>query len=116
MRAGINSAVEFGPYLIVNGKNQIKNSNSGGIQPRTAIGQKKDGTIIMVCIDGRKPGYSLGATLMDLQNVFNKYGAHNAANLDGGSSSTMYYNGKLVNKPSTPIGERYLPNAIIVKK
>ena len=113
---GIKSAVEFGPYLIVNGKNQIKNSNSGGIHPRMAIGQKKDGTFIFVAIDGRQPGYSLGTNLLELQNIFNKYDAYNAANLDGGSSATMVYNGKVVNKTSTPIGERYLPNAIIVEK
>lgn len=113
---GIESAVDFGPYLIVNGNNQIKKSNAGGLHPRAAIGQKKDGTIIFVVIDGRQPGYSLGTTLLELQNIFEKYGAYNAANLDGGSSATMYYNGEVVNKTSTPMGQRYLPNAIIVDK
>lgn len=113
---GIVSAVEFGPFIIVNGKNQITNSNSGGIQPRMAIGQKKDGTMIFVAIDGRQPGYSLGTTLLELQKIFEKYDAYNAANLDGGSSATMYNNGKVVNKTSTPMGERYLPNAFIISK
>lgn len=113
---GVESAVEFGPYLIVNGKNQITNASSGGIHPRTAIGQRQDGTFIFVVIDGRQPGYSLGTNLLELQNIFNKYEAYNAANLDGGSSSTMYYNGKVINKTSTPIGERYLPNAFIVEQ
>lgn len=116
MNAGIESAVEFGPFLIVNGKNQITNSSSGGIHPRMGIGQKKDGTFIFVVVDGRQPGYSIGTNLLEMQNIFNRYGAYNAANLDGGSSATMYYNGKVVNKTSTPIGERYLPNAFIVKK
>ena len=116
LNAGIESAVEFGPYIIVNGKNQITNASSGGIHPRMAIGQKKDGTFIFVVVDGRQPGYSIGTNLLELQNIFNKYDAHNAANLDGGSSATMYYNGKVVNKTSTPMGERYLPNAFIVKK
>ena len=116
LNVGIESAIEFGPYLIVNGKNQITNSSSGGIHPRTAIGQKKDGTFIFVVIDGRQPGYSLGTNLLELQNIFNKYEAYNAANLDGGSSSTMYYNGKIINKTSTSMGERYLPNAFIVEK
>ena len=116
LNAGIESAVEFGPFIIVNGNNQIKNSNSGGIHPRMAIGQRKDGTFIFVVIDGRQPGYSLGTNLLELQNIFNKYDAYNAANLDGGSSATMYYNGKVVNKTSTPMGERYLPNAFIVEK
>lgn len=116
IKAGIESAVEFGPYIIVNGNNQITNSSSGGIHPRMAIGQKKDGTFLFVVIDGRQPGYSIGTNLLELQNIFNKYGAYNAANLDGGSSATMYYNGKVVNKTSTPMGERYLPNAFIVEK
>lgn len=114
--AGIESAVEFGPYLIVNGNNQITNQNSGGIHPRTAIGQRKDGTFIFVVVDGRQPGYSIGTNLLELQNIFNKYDAYNAANLDGGSSSTMCYDGKVINKTSTPAGERYLPNAFIVEK
>lgn len=116
MNAGIESAVEFGPYLIVNGKNQITNASSGGIHPRMGIGQKKDGTFIFVVVDGRQPGYSIGTNLLEMQNIFNRYGAYNAANLDGGSSATMYYNGKVVNKTSTPMGERYLPNAFIVKE
>lgn len=116
MNAGIESAVEFGPYLIVNGKNQITNASSGGIHPRMGIGQKKDGTFIFVVVDGRQPGYSIGTNLLEMQNIFNRYDAYNAANLDGGSSATMYYNGKVVNKTSTPIGERYLPNAFIVKE
>lgn len=116
LNVGIESGLQFGPYIIVNGNNQIKKSNAGGLHPRMAIGQKKDGTMIFVCIDGRQPGYSVGATLLELQNIFERYGAYNAANLDGGSSATMYYNGKVVNKTSTPIGERYLPDAIIVTK
>lgn len=116
LNAGIESAVEFGPYLIVNGKKQITNSSSGGIHPRMAIGQKKDGTFLFVVVDGRQPGYSIGTNLLELQNIFSRYDAYNAANLDGGSSATMYYNGKIVNKTSTPIGERYLPNAFIVKQ
>lgn len=113
---GIVSGLQFGPYIIVNGHNQITKSNAGGLHPRMAIGQKKDGTIIFVCIDGRQPGYSLGATQLELQNIFERYGAYNAANLDGGSSATMVYDGKRVNKTSTPMGERYLPNAFIVEK
>ena len=113
---GIESGLQFGPYIIVNGNNQITNSSSGGIHPRTAIGQKQDGTFVFVVIDGRQPGYSLGTNLLELQNIFNRYDVYNAANLDGGSSSTMVYNGEVVNKTSTPIGQRYLPNAFIVEE
>ncbi len=55
LNAGIEDAIKFGPYLIVNGNKQIQNANSGGIHPRTAIGQRKDGTMILVVIDGRQP-------------------------------------------------------------
>ncbi len=116
MDIGIVSGLQFGPFIIVNGHKQIQKANAGGLHPRMAIGQKKDGTMIFVCIDGRQPGYSIGATQLELQNIFEKYDAYNAANLDGGSSATMYYDGKIVNKTSTPAGERYLPNAIIVTK
>ena len=93
-------AVSFGPALIVNGKPTItKGDGNWGIAPRTAIGQKKDGSVILLTIDGRSVK-SLGATLLDVQNILLQYGAVNASNLDGGSSSTMYYNGKVINNPS----------------
>ena len=92
-------AVSFGPALIVNGKPTITKDDGGwGLAPRTAIGQKKDGTILMLTIDGRN-AKSKGATLLDVQNILLQYGAVNASNLDGGSSSTMYYNGKVINNP-----------------
>lgn len=114
--AGIESAIKFGPYIIVNGKPQIKNSTAGGIHPRTAIGQRQDGTMILVVIDGRQPGYSIGTNLLELQTIFERYGAYNAANLDGGYSTTMCFDGKLLNIPSTYMGQRCLPNAFIVEK
>ena len=109
-------AVAFGPVLIINGQPTIRNGNGGwGIQPRTAIGQRKDGAILMLVIDGRQSG-SIGATLKNVQDILLKYGAYNAFNLDGGASSTMVYNGKLVNKPSDIMGQRYVPSAFIVTK
>jgi exopolysaccharide biosynthesis protein len=111
----IRDAVSFGPNLIVNGKPMIKSGDGGGgIQPRTAIAQRQDGTVLFLAIDGRQKN-SLGATLKDVQNVFLKYGAYNAANLDGGSSSTMILDNQLVNKPSDILGERALPSAFIIK-
>ncbi|MCM0649832.1 phosphodiester glycosidase family protein [Clostridium swellfunianum] len=111
----IRDAVNFGPFLIVNGEPTIKGGNGGGgLQPRTAIGQRKDGTVLMLVIDGRRID-SIGATLKEVQDLMLEHGAFNAANLDGGSSSTMFYGGQLVNKPSTPAGERLLPSAFIVK-
>lgn len=112
----ITDAVSFGPTIIVNGYPTIRSGNGGwGIQPRTAIGQKKDGTILMLVIDGRQAD-SLGATLKNVQDILLSYGAYNAYNLDGGASSTMVYDDKLINKPSDIMGERYVPCAFIVTK
>ncbi|HWQ61470.1 MAG TPA: phosphodiester glycosidase family protein [Negativicutes bacterium] len=113
---GVAEAVTFGPTLIINGKKLITQGDGGwGIAPRTAIGQRKDGTILFLVIDGRQPGYSIGATLLDVQNILFEQGAYTAANLDGGSSATLFYNGKVVNKPADMLGERMVPTAFIVK-
>ncbi len=112
---GIEEGVSFGPPLIVNGKPTITKGDGGwGIAPRTAIGQKATGEVLLLVIDGRSLT-SLGATLRDVQDILLKYGAVNAANLDGGSSTTMYFNGKVINKPSDKLGERTVPTAFIVK-
>jgi exopolysaccharide biosynthesis protein len=111
----IRDAVNFGPFLIVNGEPSIKGGNGGGgLQPRTAIGQRKDGAVLLLVIDGRKID-SVGATLKEVQDIMLEQGAYNAANLDGGSSTTMFYGGQLINKPSTPAGERLLPSAFLIK-
>lgn len=78
--------------LIVNGETREIDGNGGGANPRTAIGQKADGTILLLVTDGRGSSGHLGATASDLIRIMKKYGAVNAANLDGGSSSSMYYN------------------------
>ena len=80
-----------------------------------SFGQKKDGTVLFLVIDGRQPSYSIGATLRDVQNILYEEGAYIAANLDGGSSSTLYMNGNVVNKPADLLGERMIPTAFIVK-
>lgn len=108
--------ITFGPPLIVDGQKMITDGDGGwGIGPRTAIGQKKDGTVIFLVIDGRQPGYSTGATLRDVQDVLYEEGCYIAANLDGGSSTTLYYNSKVVNKPADLLGERMIPTAFIVE-
>ena len=81
----------FGPALIINGTiNQKAYSSNSGFNPRTAIGQRADGAVIFVCIDGRQAG-SLGGTYKDIINIMLEYGAVNACNLDGGSSTVMVY-------------------------
>ncbi len=110
----IQEAVSFWPALIKDGKKGTFNDGEWGIAPRTAIGQKADGTVIFVVIDSRQPLWSLGAKMSDLYNIFLKYNAVNAANLDGGSSTEMFYNGKVINKLWNAFGERYLPTAFVV--
>jgi exopolysaccharide biosynthesis protein len=113
-KLGIKEGVSFGPPLIVNGKPTISSGDGGwGIAPRTAIGQKETGEVLLLVIDGRTLD-SFGATLHDVQDILLQYGAVNAANLDGGSSTTMYFNGKVINKPSDKLGERTVPTAFMV--
>ncbi|QAA33873.1 phosphodiester glycosidase family protein [Clostridium manihotivorum] len=114
-RLKIKDAVSFSPFLVINGQGVIKSGNGGwGIAPRTAIGQRKDGTVLMLVIDGRQIG-SIGATLKDVQEIMIENGAYNAANLDGGSSTTMFYDGKIINNPSSKDGVRYIPTSFIIK-
>nr|WP_258881370.1 phosphodiester glycosidase family protein [Paenibacillus sp. sptzw28] len=111
----LQEAVTFQPRIIVNGKGLIKSPKDGwGIAPRTAMGQRADGAILFVVIDGRQPGYSIGANLYDVQQIMLKHGAVIAANLDGGSSTVLVKDGDILNKPSAQHGERYLPTAFLV--
>ena len=88
---GIRDGCEFGPALIINSEvNQAAYEKNSGMNPRTAIGQRADGTVIFVVVDGRQGG-SLGATYADLIDIMVEYDAVNACNMDGGSSSIMLY-------------------------
>ena len=81
----------FGPVLIMNGEVSMEAYNSAsGYNPRTALGQRADGAVIFLCIDGRQPG-SVGGTYKDCIDIMVEYGAVNACNMDGGSSSVMMY-------------------------
>jgi exopolysaccharide biosynthesis protein len=115
-KVGVVEAVSFGPALVVNGKKTINRGDGGqGIAPRTAIGQRQDGAIILLAIDGRQLN-SIGATLREVQDIlFDEYGAYNASNLDGGSSSTMVYKDEIINNPSDSLGERSVPSIIYVE-
>ena len=96
---GYRDAIEFGPYLIVNGKRSFIKGNGGwGIAPRTAIGQRKDGIVLFLVINGGIPS-SIGADMIDLTDIMERYGAYNAANLDGGSSSELVIEGEIINTP-----------------
>lgn len=96
---GVRDALEFGPFLIVNGKSSNILGNGGyGIHPRSAIGQRQDGIVLFLVIDGRRVD-SMGASMKDVSDIMLKYGAYNAANLDGGNSSVLVINNKIVNRP-----------------
>ncbi len=110
---GLRDAVSFGPVFIVNGKAVDITGNGGGLNPRTVIGQRADGAVLLLVIDGRQAS-SLGASYKDCAQVMLDYGAVNAANLDGGSSSTLLYNGETLSVSSSLYGPRRLPNAIVV--
>jgi exopolysaccharide biosynthesis protein len=107
-------AFEFGPLLVVNGEKTELGAFSGGLSPRSAIGQTADGSVLLLVIDGRQLS-SIGATYQDMQRVLYANGAVNAIGLDGGSSSSMVMDGALVNSPSEGDRERLLPNAIIFR-
>lgn len=118
LKSGVRDAVSFGPFLIVNGKAaEIKGNGGWGISARTAIAQRKDGIVLFLVIDGRQPGYSMGTDMKEMVKILLRYKAYNAANLDGGASSSLNIEGKLVSKPCAvnPKGERPIPNAWVVK-
>lgn len=113
--ADIQYGVSFGPVLIQNGEPVPADTLYSGVNPRTAIGQRSDGAILMLVIDGRQV-ISLGATFEDLVNIMLDYGAVNACNMDGGSSTMMWYGDGYVNNCASVIGIRPVPTAWIVLK
>ena len=97
LKANINDAMVFGPFLIVNGKPLEIVGDPWGYAPRVAIGQTKSGIILFLVVDGEN--YINGASLQDMVDILTRYSAYNAANLDGGQSSSLSINGKLYNNP-----------------
>lgn len=117
---GMRDAIEFGPFLIVNGKASfIKGDGGWGIAPRSAIAQRADGIVLFAAINGRnyKQGI-LGIDMVGLTELLQKYGAVNAANLDGGTSSALLEGQELINNPISSTGAqkvlRRIPTAWIV--
>ena len=113
LQAGIRDGLHTYPILIINGEPQITTGDGGwGIAPRTAIGQRQDGAVLLLTIDGRQFN-SPGATQRQVQDILLENNAHNAIGLDGGSSSAMYYRGEYLNRPSFGF-ERSVPTAFLV--
>lgn len=116
----VSEAICFGPALVVDGKGVVTKTSLYDTAPRTAIGQKADGTIIMLVTDGRlSSSFHFGASLKDIQDLMLQYGAVTAYNLDGGGSTSMYYNGDNLKfdantKFYIPTG-RAIPSIIYVK-
>ena len=115
---GLRDAVEFGPFLIVNGKRSFVKGNGGwGLAPRSAIGQRQDGIVLFLVINGRI-ATSIGADMNDLCDIMENYGAYNASNLDGGASSELVIKNKIINTPVAggDKGLRTMPAFWIVKE
>ena len=113
---GVWNTLSFGPAIVENGAvvdgiedvevdTNIGNHSIQGDQPRTAVGVIDENHLVFVVVDGRDEGYSKGVTLTELAEIMTSLGAETAYNLDGGGSSTLYFNGEVVNQPSNG-GER----------
>ncbi len=119
LKMGIRDAMDWGPFLIVNGKNKFANvKNFTWGTSRSVIGQRKDGIVLFLVIDGGNQPGSYGASYADVAKIMANYGAYNAANLDGGTSTALVENNKYVNNPWNGYQRtiRSLPNAWIVVK
>ncbi|RLQ81833.1 phosphodiester glycosidase family protein [Salinibacterium amurskyense] len=121
---GVWNTLSFGPAIVEDGdvvagiENVEIDTNFGnhsiqGDQPRTAVGVIDDNHLVFVVVDGRDPGYSAGVTLPELAEIMQSLGATTAYNLDGGGSSTMYFNGSVINQPSNG-GERETSDILYV--
>jgi flagellar hook assembly protein FlgD len=117
---GVVDAVGGGPLIVQNGQpvfralEQFSSSQLSVRNPRTAVGQRADGKIIFLTVDGRQPGYSTGLTNFELAQQMVRFGAVTASALDAGGSSTMAFDGRLLNRPSDPGGERAVADGLFV--
>ncbi len=118
--AGVVDAVGGGPLIVQDGQpvfralEQFSSSQLSVRNPRTAVGQRADGRIIFMTVDGRQPGYSTGLTNFELAQQMVRLGAVTASSLDAGGSTTMAFDGKLLNRPSDPGGERAVADGLFV--
>jgi len=111
---GFRDAVSFSPVLVKNGQAADISQYASGLNPRSAIGQREDGAVLLLVIDGRQP-HSLGANYQDLTDIMLEYGAVNAATLDGGSSSILVYENEIITNCCSLYGPGRIPTGFIVK-
>jgi len=118
--ASVTDAVSSGPTLVKNGRpifnagEALTTAQLRGRNPRTAIGQRADGTIVMVAVDGRQRGWSIGITNWDLALTLVRYGCVTGFALDSGGSTTVAFDGHVLNRPSDPRGERPVGDALVI--
>jgi hypothetical protein len=118
--AGITDAIGGGPLIVKSGRavwtagEDFLPTQLGPRNPRTAVGQRRDGKILLVAVDGRRPGYSVGLTNFELAQTMVRLGAVTASALDAGGSTTMAFDGKLLNRPSDPGGERAVAESLSI--
>jgi Phosphodiester glycosidase/FlgD Ig-like domain len=117
---GVVDAVGGGPLIVQNGQpvfralEQFTSSQLSLRNPRTAVGQRADGRLILLAVDGRQPGYSTGMTNFELAQQMVRLGAITASAFDAGGSTTMAFDGKLLNSPSDLGGERAVADGLFV--
>lgn len=111
---GIRDGLQCNPFLIINGEGVNVGGKGGGLNPRTALGQRADGAVVLLTIDGRQAS-SLGASMSDMVDVMLSFDVVNAGNLDGGGSTVLYYNGEIQNVVMSIYGARGVPNAVCVR-
>jgi hypothetical protein len=118
--ASVTDAVSAGPTLVRNGK-PIFNAGEAltsvqlhGRDPRTAVGQRADDSIVMVAVDGRRPGWSIGITNWELAQTLVRYGCVTGFALDSGGSTTVAFDGTVLNRPSDSYGERPVGEALVI--
>jgi flagellar hook assembly protein FlgD len=116
----VPEALGGGPIIVRAGKpifNAMEDFGSYHLNrrhPRTAVGQRSDGRIVMLVVDGRRPGYSAGMTNFELAQAMIRLGVVTASALDAGGSSTMAFDGKLLSRPSDTGGERMVAESLLV--
>jgi hypothetical protein len=120
LASGVTDALGGGPVIVRNGKavwtagEDFLPTQLGPRNPRTAVGQRRDGKIILLAVDGRRRGYSVGMTNWELAQAMVRLGAVTASSLDAGGSTTMAFEGKLLNRPSDRGGERPVAETLAV--